>query len=286
VEQLDTEINNNEEHQSNQKINPGNFRRVFNTISKLNKSVNVFNGNNLDMDQSNSFLNFHASINDLNALVTENLRSSDTNPTTISPPSSPGSSKPTDSTKSKSSTISLCSNMMQRVVSSPSSSYFSSSSSLKPFGQQTHSTMLLEHNGVKIGFMALYGRSVHEQLTKALGDTSIEYIDFVTVAERLSRQLRQSGATLIVALVNMIDEADETRLMLEELVDVDVVFGSHSGGSGLVSCRSNIVTLSSGQQRTRWVVKGSADLNDLSLVKLKMSGSRLCDISIVKYFIE
>jgi hypothetical protein len=264
------EINNNKDSANSSKLNLVNFKRVFNTISKLNKSVNIFNGNNLDIDsnhvdQFNSFFNFHASINDLNALIHNYKAYVENN-------SAKTNMKSVDA-KFKSSTISLCSNMMEN---SPPS--HSKARNLKPFGYQNHSTMLFEHNGVKIGFMALYDRSVFDKLASAI-NSKIEYFDFVSEADRLSRQLRQSGASLVLALVNMENES-EMRL-LSEASDLDIIFCSGNNSSEEISCRSI-----SGMNRKTWLVKGSNDFNNLCLIKLKMCEAKLDDVSIVKYYIE
>src|SRR5690606_27148456 len=92
---------------------------------------------------------------------------------------------------------------------------------------QAHSTLLLEHGGVKIGFMALYDKETYDKLMSALGQIGIDYVDFVHEANRLCKQLRQSGASVIVALTNMHARENESRLM-DEAKDLDIIFASSS----------------------------------------------------------
>jgi hypothetical protein len=247
--------------------NLANFKNAFNTISKLNKSINIFNGNYLTIDKDYldhfvSFFNVHASMNDLNDLLY--------NFTNITQRAEQSR---------KTTTVSLCSNILE-----------TDSCNSKPFGWQNHLTMLFEHNNVKIGFMALVDRALFEKLDSFLtkfnsnnktASTKIEYVDFVLEANRLSSQLKLSGAQIIICLTNFESEVNEQRL-LNEACDLDIIFSSNP----------NIFSmdrLAYKKVENRWLIKGSNTFESFSLISLcldEFNSNKLLDISITKYFVD
>jgi hypothetical protein len=247
--------------------NLANFKNAFNTLSKLNKSINIFNGNYLNIDKEYldhfvSFFNVHASMNDLNELLynyTNNIQRTDQS--------------------RKTTTVSLCSNILE------TDSYNS-----KPFGWQNHSTMLFEHNNVKIGFMALVDRAIFDNLNQFLTkfnsnnktvSKKIEYIDFVSEANRLSTQLKVSGAQIIICLTNFESELDEQRL-LNEACHLDIIFSSNSN-------MNSMDRLAYKKVENKWLIKSSNNLESLSLITLcldEFNSNKLLDIAITKYFVE
>lgn len=249
------------------KTNLANFKNAFNTLSKLNKSINIFNGNYLNIDKDYldhfvSFFNVHASMNDLNDLLYNYTNSSHR----------------TDQSR-KTTTVSLCSNILE-----------TDSSNSKPFGWQNHSTMLFEHNNVKIGFMALVDKAIFDKLDHFLAkfnsnnktaSTKIEYIDFVIEANRLSSQLKLSGAQIIICLTNFESEFDEQRL-LNEASHLDIIFSSNSN-------LTSLDRLTYKKVENRWLIKSSNNFDSLSLVSLcldEFNSNKLLDIAITKYFVD
>ena len=258
----------NDSYSKEKSTNLSNFKNTFNTLSKLNKSINIFNGNYLNIDKSYlehfvSFFNVHASMNDLNDLV-YNYTNSNSDA----------------SNERKTTTVSLCSNIFE-----------SDASNSKPFGCQNHSTMLFEHNNVKIGFMALVDKAIFDKLNHFLNKFNannldfvtkqIEYLDFVAEANRLSAQLRLSGAQIIICLTNFESELDEQRL-LNEAPQLDIIFSSNSSGNS--TDRLGYTTINN-----RWLVKSSNNLESLSLVTVSLdefNSNKLVDIGITKYYID
>lgn len=236
-----SDSNNNELNSSS---NLNNFKKAFNILSKLNKSINIFNGSSslsVSLSQPDSFLNLfnvHVHINDLNSLSKQNFQSIE-----------------------KSSAVSLCSNIYE---------------DLRPFGSQNHSTMLFEHNNVKIGFMALFDEDFYSDLQSLNSNKPTEYVDFVLEANRLSKQLRLCGASLIIALVNMQD-LNETRL-INECADLDIL---------LSSCNSADVQFK--RIDNKWLIKSSNHFDSLALISLKLdqlNSNKIIDIAITKYGID
>ena len=251
---------------------------------------------------------------------------------TGSPASSPTLSSPSISLdmrnlmlNRKMNTVYLCSNIYERVRQSPSTaldgghsellvnSKFSSplESNFKSFGFGNHSTMILECNSVKIGFMALVDESVCRKLLKKVyskkpcrhesgqcdndddvdGEeryyrdllrSKIEYSDYLNEAKRLSEQLRLCGANLIVALANM-DKEDDLNRLVNEASDVDLVLSNTDDQSRPTELKYSKISLN---DQDRWVIKGAASFDCLSLISLKVdlkNANKIVDIAITKY---
>lgn len=252
-------------------INFSNFKNAFNTLSKLNKSVNIFTGNYLNVDNNYldhfvSFLNVHASMPDVCALSSNvtsasNIYNNYTNNSYINNNNSQSLKQ-----AKKSTTVSLCSNVSNHTN--------------KPFGNGNHSTMLFEHNNVKIGFMALVDEQVFNKLKCRLQADNVEYIDYLLEANRLSKQLRLSGANLIVAIVNMESEASERRL-LNESYNVDLIFSTVLSKTGDTEC------IQSETKPNRWLIRTQNNFDSISLVTLNLdefNSNKLVDIAITKYY--
>lgn len=193
-----------------EKINLNNFKRAFNVISKLNKSMNIFSGqyshsahmNALLNSKFFSFSNVHLSVrNDVNIFE----------PTTFAcnNQQSAANLASQSSQNCNSNTINLCSNLTDNTMGAATNA--------------NHSTMLFEYNGIKLGFIALYDEEFYQQLKKTTTH-GIEYNDFVVEANRLSEQLKMCGANLIVALVYFANESNETRLLTDTSSNLNVIF--------------------------------------------------------------
>lgn len=250
------------------KINLANFKNAFNVLNKLNKSINIFNGNYLNIDENYldhfvSFLNVHASMNDINDLLfnyTNNY------------------SKNVKQNQRKTTTVSLCSNIIEINNNIENSS--------KPFGSGNSATMLFEHNNVKIGFMALVDEIVFDKLNYFISKFNlnnkntnrIEYIDYVEEAKRLSKELKLCGAQVIVALINFESELNEQRL-LNEAADLDILFSSNNSNEVSYKTVNN-----------RWLVKCPNNFDSLSLVTLHLDEikdtKKLIDVAITKYYVD
>ena len=248
------------------KTNLDNFKNAFNVLSKLNKSVNIFNGNYLNIDEKSyldhflSFFNVNASQFDLNGLL-YNLNKKFNIDNSYSDLNKAKSNQQQIST-----TISLCSNIYDN--------------SQKPFGYFNHSTMLFEHNGVKIGFMALVDQSFFNRLKTYIEETNdqTKYVDYVIEANRLSKQLRLNGAHLIVALINFDCDQNEERLM-NEANDLDLIFSTQ--------CVTNDVDFK--KMNNKWLIKSSNNFDSLSLVSLnldELNSNKIVDVAITKYCVE
>ena len=126
--------------------------------------------------------------------------------------------------------------------------------------------MLFEHNNVKIGFMALADEIVFDKLNYFISKFNlnnkntnrIEYIDYLDEYNRLSKELKLSGAQVIVALINFESESNEQRL-LNEAADLDILFSSSNSND------VNYKTVNN-----RWLIKCPNNFDSLSLVTLHL----------------
>lgn len=253
-----------------QKTNLDNFKNVFNILSKLNKSINIFNGNYLNIDEKSyldhflSFFNVNASQFDLNGLL-YNLNKK----FNLDNLNSQSSLNKNPSCNNISTTISLCSNIYDK--------------NQKPFGYLNHSTMLFEHNGVKIGFMALVDQSFYNRLNSYIDQT--EYVDFIIEANRLSKQLRTSGAHLIVTLINFDSPLNEQRL-LNEASDLDLIFSSQTTNDS--AQLNNNPNVDFKKINNKWLIKSSNNFDSLTLVSLhldELNSNKIVDLAITKYYV-
>ena len=280
-------LNETENNEINAKnlLNNTNFRSMFNTLSKLNKSINIFNGdlnkNTLNVDDLSFLNNVHASMSDINGLLDNYFEKSNNS---------------NENFRLQSSNVSLLSNIYEtcsKTVDLNEKNVYSNflRKNMKLFGKGNHSTMLFEYQNIKIGFMGLIDELIYDKLINAIKSKSgqvdlieekdvqnpVDYIDFVTEADRLSKQLRQCGANLIVALTNMQTDLNEQRLF-REAQDLDIVYSSRSNSKRQVYNIDN-----------RWMVKSSSNSDSISLVSLcldELDCNRILDISISKYLVE
>lgn len=245
-------------------FNYNSFRRVFTAVSKLNKSINILIGKSDSNNNDITSAFFHTTVNDLNDLIEKSHAVKASSPTT---------------TASKNNSVSLCSNVFEKLVSTKSSL----TANLKPYGLHNHSTMLIEHQGVKIGFMALFDQEFFNKLVASVPEQvagKLEYLDYVQEADRLSKQLRLNGANLIVAIVNMTTDG-ESRLA-GEASDLDIILSPSADPVKFSMLKEN-----------KWLVKGSSQPNIISLFKLKLTQTQqlsqkyvLSDLAINEYYLE
>lgn len=276
---------------SNQRFNLSKFKNIFNTLSKLKKTINVFNGdfvNDIATKTDIPLLNsVHASLYDLNGLIRNYNKSNDLS--------------------KKTTAVSLCSNVYEFNMSQESSSE-------KVFGNENHSTMLFEFQNVKIGFMALLDKQMFDKLNKLIKTESIyqketviftndydddddnekengaldsatlvEYNDYLEEANRLSKQLRMCGANIIVCLVNMDSEQNEMRL-LREASDIDIIFSANNQLH-----QTNKIDLKKNCFNNRYLIRTESNYECVSLVSLRLdefNSNQIVDVSIHKYIVD
>ncbi len=155
--------------------------------------------------------------------------------------------------------------------------------------------MLFEYQNIKIGFMALIDNTVFSRFNSTILDklkknqqedkdelnssiNPLEYLDYIIECDKLSKQLRTCGATIIVVLANM-DEFNEQRL-LREANDLDIVFSSSTNRG------DDLKKFHVGE---RWLIKSGNCFDCLSAVSLKLdqlNSNKIIDIEITKYLID
>jgi hypothetical protein len=248
--------NNSESTESNSPPNTNthlkNFQRSFNILAKLNKPITILNSTTTTTNPNN-----HLSLSNVHLAIGDFFHQQPNHPHTTT-------------TTTNSSTISLCSN-------------------LDALNDQTnnnnnlHSTMLFEHGGVKVGFMALYDEaffSRHQNNTS--NRVLFKYCDFVERANRLGEQLRVCcGATLVVALVNFDDPLNETRL-LDEVSGLDLVLSSSS-------TTNTPQFKTSPNNGTHHFKFASNPLDHLYLLNFKLdilNANRIVDIGLDQYYVD
>lgn len=93
----------------------------------------------------------------------------------------------------------------------------------RPIGdvQVTH---IEERDGVKFGFMGLASLEWIVTLAKVEMD-DLNYIDFIETADKLSKELRDQGCDVIIAITHMMQPDDEKVARLAK--DVDIVLAGH-----------------------------------------------------------
>lgn len=276
----------NHPHSNRSSLNK--FKNVFNTVSKLNKTINVFNGDFLNDITNKTDIpllnNVHASMYDLNGFLRNYFNNHKFN-------------------ELKTTAVSLCSNIFE--VNNNKNLNESISQNL--FGNGNHPTMLFEYQNVKIGFMALIDNLVYDKLNKAIKlehnqkDTvifsnddednelydqhmdPIEYVDYLQEADRLSKQLRLCGANIIVCLINMDSETNEQRLV-KEANDIDIIFSGYNNQTAKTT-----VDVKKNCFNNRYVIKTESNFDCLSLVTLRLdefNSNKILDISINKYIVD
>lgn len=269
--------------------NMKNFKTVFNTLTKLNKSINIFSGDFMSLNRTDlcsTFVNnVHASMNDINGFIFNYLY--EKNQLDSVPFSQADFRRQTTN-------VSLCSNIYETVQTRE----FCEEKTQQIFGSSNHSTMLFEYQNVKIGFMALIDNTNFDDLKTSINNklklnylenkdasnttnNALEYIDFICECDKLSKQLRLCGANIIVVLTNMTD-SNELRLV-QESSDLDIVFSSSQKDSASANDIKKI------QVGNRWIIKSGTCLDSVSMVSLNLdefNSNKILDISIAKYLVE
>lgn len=302
TENTDRSIANNNTSASNDNSrnnNLTNFKNVFNTLTKLKKTINIFNGDLLNLNRADLFLSFinnvHASMNDVDGFIFNYLyEKNQLNANSLNNSDIQSQRQTTN--------VSLCSNIYETVnLGNESKENIETldEKGQKLFGNGNHSTMLFEYQNVKIGFMALVDNVVFEKLNTAIREkikknsmedkdvcsstvnNPIEYTDYITECDRLSKQLRLCGANVIIVLTNM-DDQNEQRLV-REASDLDIVFSSSQPD----------LTSSNDMKKTqigkRWIIKSGTNFDCVSLVSLNLdsfNSNKILDIAITNYLIE
>lgn len=113
---------------------------------------------------------------------------------------------------------------------------------------------VIEWNGLRIGLMGL----VEEEWLDTLGTVdraNIDYIDYVMVAERLCKELRERGAELVIALTHM-RWPNDIRLAMEAK-GLDLILGGHDHEYKVHEVNGV------------WIVKSGSDFRHLSTVDIR-----------------
>ncbi|XP_041926794.1 5'-nucleotidase-like isoform X2 [Alosa sapidissima] len=124
---------------------------------------------------------------------------------------------------------------------------------------------IIEWNGLRIGIMGL----VEEEWLDTLGTidkVNIDFIDYVVTADRLSKELRESGAELVIALTHM-RWSNDIRLATEAK-GLDLILGGHDHEYGVREV-SGI-----------WIVKSGSDFRHLSRVDIKRKAELTYEYSV------
>ncbi|RXM29493.1 Protein 5NUC [Acipenser ruthenus] len=110
----------------------------------------------------------------------------------------------------------------------------------QPLGRGAVSS-ILEWNSVKIGLMGL----VEEEWLDTLGTvdkSNIDYVDYVVTANQLSKELRENGAELVIAMTHM-KWCNDMRLASETKA-VDLILGGHDHDYRVVVVNGTLIVKS------------------------------------------
>ena len=124
---------------------------------------------------------------------------------------------------------------------------------------------IIEWNGFRMGLMGL----VEEEWLDTLGTVdkaNIDYIDYVVVADRLSKELRESGAELIIALTHM-RWSHDIRLAMEAK-SLDLILGGHDHEYGAREVNGI------------WIVKSGSEFRHLSRIDIRRKAHMTYEYSV------
>lgn len=268
-----------------------NFKNVFTTLTKLKKSINVFNGDFLNLNRADLFLSFvnnvHASMNDVDGFMFNYLYEKNQCNEAVSQ----------IDLQRQTTNVSLCSNIYETLEAKEKTE--PAEKIQKLFGHGNHSTMLFEYQNIKIGFMALIDDVMFEKLNNGIEDklknnsmedkdmsnnmtiNPIEYVDYITECDKLSKQLRLCGANIIVVLTNMSDFNEQK--LIKEAIDIDIIFSNSQSDATSGNDMKKV------QIGKRWIINSGTNFDFISLVSLQLdelNSNKILDISITKYLIE
>jgi hypothetical protein len=257
-----------------------NFKYTFNVLSKLNKSINVCIGN---MDESSSLTNINALVSDVDhickSLIDSNNNSSNGFAYTLE-------SNGRRMSNARSPSNNLCSNLFSHIDENLASKI----NRAQLITNDYHSTMLFDYNNIKVGVMALVDEKFYQRLIKNLysvvennydneASPLVNYVDYVTVANKLSEQLRECGAHIIVALLNM-DEPSSEQRVFKEANDIQLFLAQHTDFNQLDS------TI---RKDKRWIIKAGAFLDYLTLISLfidEFEPNNILGIEVINYLVK
>ena len=271
-----------------------NLKNMLNVLTRLNNTINLFSGDTTTTHPKFAKLfaelNVHARMNGIN-----DMRNSYFDKYTHSPHTTS-----TSTTHRKLNTVQLCTNIYEvepNFYDDINSNYLEEKN-LRPFGQDNHATMIFESNGIKIGFMALADELVYKELKEKIvndlivdDQSRVEYMDYLSEANKSSQALRTCGANIIVALAIMDDEKSVERL-LNESTDLDLVICVRSSSVGpQLTCEA---CDESKRQAKRWLLRSSVvdhesqfPVSHLSMISLVVDSesnlNQITDIAITKY---
>lgn len=113
---------------------------------------------------------------------------------------------------------------------------------------------IIEWNGLQIGLMGLVEEEWLDTLS-TVDKTNIDYIDYVVVADRLCKELRENGAELVIALTHM-RWPNDIRLA-KEAKGLDLILGGHDHEYEVREVKGV------------WIVKSGSDFRHLSRVDIR-----------------
>ncbi|XP_078337101.1 mannosylglucosyl-3-phosphoglycerate phosphatase-like [Crassostrea virginica] len=119
---------------------------------------------------------------------------------------------------------------------------------------------IIDWNGYKVGVMGLVEEEWIETLA-TLDPEDVTYLDFVSKANELCKDLKQKGVDLIIALTHMRWPND--RLLAEQVPGIDLILAGHDHDYGI-----EIVNDTN-------IVKSGTDFRNLSKITIKKTGAQL-----------
>lgn len=293
-----------------------NLKNMLNVLTRLNSTINLFTGDSTATTNSQEYnrkfsklfseLNVHASmsgVNDLRNSYFDKYFNNQHMTSTTTTAAAKGNRKLN--------TVHLCTNIYEaepNYYDDINSNYMEKT--LKPFGQDNHATMIFESNNIKIGFMALADELVYKELKEKIDNDlivddqesrAVEYMDYLSEANKMSKQLRTCGANIIVVLAMMADQTSVDRL-IDESNDLDLIIRvepSTKQVDSQMTCEARAISHADAdtdkRQAKRWLLTPASvssaspfPVSHLSMISLRVDPSNLnqiTDIAITKYSI-
>lgn len=126
-------------------------------------------------------------------------------------------------------------------------------------------SLVLEHNGFRLGLMGL----VEEEWLDTLGTidkANVDFVDYVAAADQISKELRESGAELVIALTHM-RWPNDARLATEAK-DVDLILGGHDHDYGVREVNGV------------WIVKSGSEFRHLTKIEIRRTAGMTFEYSL------
>jgi len=125
-------------------------------------------------------------------------------------------------------------------------------------GKVTHTTTI---GGRCVGFVGLV-EDAWIQTLATVDEEQVTYKDFVEEGRRLARELRASGAEVVIALTHMRWPND--RRLAQNVDEIDIVLGGHDHDYGMEKVKGT----RNGEEVDKVILKSGTDFRELSTVSL------------------